>query len=231
MSLSLRLFCCAILICGFVFPAHAESIDEYVNSYCEVVRKPGKKADVELAAKIIKLAEKRQAHLKPGVIDRYPELVYLALLKGLIGPLDNLDKLGADKRIKLCRALRTERLGMIALSAEEARMESFCESASQPASQPDAKLLGEITGLAKQNKINLKPDIANRYPALVYQQLSAESSKYLGDTQDVLDKLEEIGVEKRAKLCRILENERLQLKRLDINYLFQSAIVDVTESE
>lgn len=233
MSLSFKFLCCTFLVCGFVFPAQAESIDEHVNSYCEVVRKPGKKADAEFAAAIIRLAGERHAHLKPGMVNRYPDLVYLVLLNGaawmMQETLDGLEKVSADKRVKLCRALETERLELMALSIEYDRMESYCESASQPAQQTDAKLLGENVELAIKNKVTIKPEVATRYPILIHQKLTAQSSQFCGNTQEILDKLEEIGMKKRARLCMILEKERLDMKRIDINYQSTTAMVEVTE--
>lgn len=230
MSLSFKFLCCTFLICGFVFPAQGMSIEEHVNSYCEVVRTPGKKADAEFAMAIIKLAEKRQVHLKPEMVNRYPDMVYLVLLNGASGmlqeTLDSLEKVSADKRVKLCRALETARLELMALSTEYRRMESYCELASQPAQQPDAKLLGENAELAMKKKVTIKPEVATLYPTLIHQELSAESSDFCGDTQQTLDKLEEIGKEKRFGLCKILEGERLDMKRLDINYQSEIATME-----
>ena len=46
-----------------------------------------------------------------------------------------------------------------------------------------------------------------------------------------LDEMEELGTEKRAKLCLILEKERLQLKKLDIDYGATIVIVDLAIKE
>lgn len=234
MSLSFKFLCCIFLI-DFAFPAQGMSIEEHVNSYCEVVRKPktGNKADAEFAGEMIKLAKKRQVHLKPEMVNRYPDLVYLVLLNRaswmMQETLDSLEKISADKRVKLCRALETERLELMALSIEYDRMESYCESASQPAQQTDAKLLGENTELAMKNKFTIKPEVATRYPTLIHQELMAQSSQFCGVTQEMLDKLEEIGMEKRARLCKILEKERLDMKQIDINYQSRATMIEVTE--
>lgn len=229
MSSSLRLFCCTILICGFSLPAQAESIDEQVNSYCEAVRKPDRKADAEFAAEIARLAATQKANLKLEMIDRYPELVYLLLSNGVWfsqGMLDGIEKIDADNRVKLCRALEGERLELMALSTEHRQIESYCELASQPTQQPNEILTSQNAELASKMKLKIKPEVAARYPTLINLQLTAESSKFCSSTQNELDKMEELGTEKRFKLCQILEKERLAMKRNDINYRSSTAIIE-----
>lgn len=229
MSLSFKFLCCTFLICGFAFSAQAESIDEHVNTYCEIVRKPGKKADAEFAAKITRMAATQQANLKPEMIDRYPELVYLLLLNGAWfsqGMLDSIEKIGADNRVKLCRALERERLELMALSTEYGQMESYCKLASQPIQQPNEVLESQNAELASKMKLKIKPEVAARFPTLINLQLTAESSKFCSSTQNELDKMDELGTEKRFKLCKILEKERLDLKRNDLDYRSNMAIVE-----
>lgn len=226
---ALRYFCFIFLICGFTFQAQAESIDEHVNTYCEIVREPGKKADAEFAAEIARLAATQQANLKSEMIDRYTELVYLLLLNGAWfsqGVLDGIEKIGADNRVKLCRALEGERLELMALSIEHRQMESYCELASQPTQQPNEILASQNAELASKMKLKIKPEVAARFPTLINLQLTAESSKFCSSTQNELDKMEELGTEKRFKLCQILEKERLAMKRNDINYRSSTAIIE-----
>src|SRR3989338_7913146 len=225
MSLSFyKCLCCTFLICGFAFPVKAESMDDHVNAYWESARKLDEKTDAKFADAIIRLAKNRQAHLKPGIANRHPELAYLLLFVGASGAhwmmqdtLDSLEEISEDGRVKLCRALERERVELMAISAEHANMISYCESASQPTQQADARLLGENAELAIKIKVTIKPEIATRYPTLIHQQLTAQSNKFCGDTQNILDSLEELGSEKRAQLCKILEKERLALKLIDLN--------------
>jgi len=80
-------------------------------------------------------------------------------------------------------------------------------------------------------KKSIKPAIAARYPALISQVLTAKSSQFCGATQEVLDSLDAICPEERIRLCRILETERISLKRLDIQFKAQMSIVDIKEIE
>lgn len=226
MLAALRYFCFIFLICGFTFQAQGKSLDEQVNSYCEVVRKPGKKADAEFAAEIARLAATQQADLKSEMIDRYPELVYLLLLNGSSRLLDSIEKIGADNRVKLCRAFEMQRLKLMALKTEYGQMESYCELASQPTQQPNEILTSQNAELASKMKLKIKPEVAARFPTLINLQLTAESSKFCSSTQNELDKMEELGTEKRYKLCQILEKERLAMKRLDIDYQAETAFIE-----
>lgn len=232
MALPFKFLCCIILICGFVFPAQGESFEQHVNSFCESVRKPDMQPNAELVAEIVRLAGKQQVHVKSEMTDRYPILAYLVLLHGAWmaqETLDDLEGLSARKRVRLCQVLEMERLNQFVLRMEYGRMESYCESASQPTQTLDTKLLGEIAELALKNKVSLKPDVVTRYPALVYRVLSAQSSEIDGDPQETLGKLEALGMEKRAWLCKILENERLKLKRIDLNYQAEIAMIAILE--
>lgn len=218
---------CTLMLCFFAPTAQAEGIDEQTKSYCEVARQPSMKANVAMAGNISELAEKNKIQLDTEAIDRHPELIYLSLLKGYSWPLDNLDAMGAEKRGKLCRALEADHLEMMAINAEHARVESLCETASHPTQQQDEILIRQNAELASKMKKALKPEIAARYPLLINQQLTAESSQFCGSTQKELDNLEELGAAKRAKLCRILEKERLDLKRLDIKLRTELVLIDV----
>jgi len=218
---------CTLLLCFIVSAVQAESADGQVNSYCEVVRLPGKAANAELSGEIRELAKKKNIQLDPEAIDRYPELIYLSLLKGYSWALNHLEDMGAEKRVKLCRAYETDRVETMALRAEQARVESLCESASQPTQQPDEMLIRKNAELALKMNKTIKPAIAARYPLLINQQLTAESSQFCGATQKELDTLEELGPEKRTKLCKILEKERLDLKRLDIKLRTELVLIDV----
>lgn len=220
---------CTFLLCFIVSAVQAENTNEQVTSYCEVVRLPGKAASAKLSEEIRGLAKKKNIQLDPETIDRYPELIYLSLLKEYSWPLNHLEDMGAEKRVKLCRAYETDRLEMMTLRAEQASVESLCESASQPTQHPDEMLIRKNAELALKMKKTIKPEIAARYPLLINQQLTAESSKFCGSTQKELDNLEDLGTAKRAKLCKILEKERLDLKRLDINYRTEMVLIDVME--
>lgn len=119
MSPLLKFSCFAILLCNFVVPAYAMSFEEHVNSYCEVVRKPGIKSHAGFAAEINRLAVGQQVHVNREMVNRYPDLVYLLLLTGASGNkqemIDNLQNLSTKKRVKLCRALELERLNVMLL--------------------------------------------------------------------------------------------------------------------
>lgn len=230
MSLSLRGFFFVILLCGFVVPVYAVSFEEHVNSYCEVVRRPRMKPHAGFTSEINRMAEVQQVHVKREMVNRYPDLVYLLLLTGASWKrqevIDNLQNIGAKKRIKLCRVLEMERLKVMLIDIEYDRMESYCAFASRPHPQPNAKQVQEIAELAKEKKFSLPPDVASRYPTLARQLLLAESSEYCGNTQELLDNLEGLGMEKRENLCRILEDGRLKLKRIDLNYESGVAIIE-----
>lgn len=218
---------CTLLFCFIVSAVQAEGTDNQINSYCAVASLPGSAKNARLSGEIRKLAKEKNIQLEPETLNLYPELIYLSLLKGYTWPLNHLKDMGAEKRVKLCRAYETERLATMALRAEQAHVESFCESASQPSQHPDEMLIRKNAELALNMKQTINPEIAARYPLLINQQLTAESSKFCNSTQNELDNLESFGTEKRAKLCKILEKERLDLQRIDIKYRTEMVLIDV----
>jgi len=230
MLLSLRVLFCAIFISGFILPAQAENTDKQANFNCEVVREPGKKADEELAGVIYKSVEVQNIHLSPKQADRHHVLDSLMLMKGFglsIKHIRDLGKLDSSQRFNLCRALEKERLKLVKLSIERDSVKSNCEIASQPVQLPNELLVSQNAELASKMNKTIKHEVAVRYPMLINQILTAESSQFCGSTQGELDEMEELGAEKRGKLCKILEDERLKLKQLDISFEAEKVIAEI----
>jgi len=233
MSQLIKQFCIILPLCFFAFSVQGVELDEQAKSFCEMLRTPSKKADVEFSELITRTAEVRGVRLSPVQADRHHALDSLMKMSGWdmsAVHFDDLNKVDPNKRVNLCLALKQENLDMAALIAEQTRVGSFCEAASQPMQQPDEMLVNINAELATKMKITLKPEIAARYPALTNELLTAESSKSCGSTQKELDRLDEFGTEKRAKLCKIFEEERLSLKLLDIYYRTTTALIDMIDS-
>jgi len=229
MSQLIKSLGCALSLGFFVLSAQAEGLDGQLRSSCEVVRTPGKQGDAVLAELIMKTAELRGVSLTPEMVNRRHALETLMGMSGFglsIEHVADLDKVTPNKRVNLCMALKQDQRSMTALVAEQARVESLCEAASQPVQQADEMLVKQNAELASKKWETIKPEIAARYPALIHQILTAASNKS-HRTQQELDELEEFGVEKRAKFCKIYEKERLSLKRLNINAPMEYALIDV----
>lgn len=115
MAFSTKYLCCVFLIFGFAVPVQGRTFEEHVNSYCERVRKPSRQTNAKFADEILRLSKEKQVILKPKLLARYPDLVYLVVLMNELAwksqeTLDDLDRLDANGRVKLCRKLEMERL-------------------------------------------------------------------------------------------------------------------------
>lgn len=115
MSFSTRYLCTACLIFVFAVPAHGETFQAHVNSYCEGVQKPNRRPDAEFTKEIVRLAKEKQVILEPKLLTRYPSLVYLVVLMNELPwksqeTLDDVHQLDANGRVNLCKKLEMERL-------------------------------------------------------------------------------------------------------------------------
>lgn len=111
-----RILCCFLYFAGVAFQAIAEEkIDEHANFYCERVRVPNEQPNLDFTNAIAQLAKQKNVRIQPGLLKRYPDLVYLVILLDKDQKtLNSLEKLDIDGRINLCRSLEVERLEKIA---------------------------------------------------------------------------------------------------------------------
>lgn len=229
MSQLIKSLCCVLPLCFFALTAQAEGLDEQAKLACEEVRTPGKKGDVILADLIMKTTKLHGISLTPEFVNRRHALETLMRMYGFslsIEHIVDLDKVAPHKRVKLCVALKQDFLDMTELNAEQGRVASLCEAASQPTPHADEVMVKQNADLASKRGETIKPEIAARYPALINQMLTAASNKS-GNIQRELDGLEEFGAEKRAKFCKVYEEERLSLKRLNISEPMELTLIDV----
>lgn len=112
----LRVLWCFLFLAGVAYQANAEEqINDHANSYCERVRVSNEQPNIDFTNAIARLAKQKKVRIQPGLLNRYPDLVYLVILldKGQT-TLDSLEKLDIDGRINLCRSLEVERLEKMA---------------------------------------------------------------------------------------------------------------------